>query len=98
DRKRIADTVLLGLVGPEDLPWPTSSPAYEAAKNSAYAFDLDKAKSLLTAAGVSDLQLDFVFAPVSPEYATIAQIYQSDLGKIGVTLNVKSMEIAALFD
>src|SRR6185437_13779587 len=22
DRKRIADTVLLGLVGPEDLPWP----------------------------------------------------------------------------
>jgi peptide/nickel transport system substrate-binding protein len=98
DRKRIADTVLLGLVGPEDLPWPPNSPAYEAAKNSLYAFDLDKAKSLLAAAGVSDLQLDFVFAPTLPEYATIAQIYQSDLAKIGVTLNVKSMEIAALFD
>jgi peptide/nickel transport system substrate-binding protein len=98
DRKRIADTVLLGLVGPEDLPWPSNSPAYEADKNTRYTFDLDKAKSLLTEAGVSNLQLDFAFAPTLPEYATIAQIYQSDLAKIGVTLNVKSMEIAALFD
>jgi peptide/nickel transport system substrate-binding protein len=98
DRKRIADTVLLGLVGPEDLPWPQNSPAYEAAKNNMYAFDLDKAKTLLSQAGVSNLQLDFVYAPTLPEYATIAQIYQSDLAKIGVTLNVKNMEIAALFD
>jgi len=98
DRKRIADTVLLGFVGPEDLPWPTTSPAYEADKNARYTFDLDKAKALLTQAGVSDLSLDFVFAPTTPEYATIAQIYQSDLAKIGVTLNVKSMQIAALFD
>jgi peptide/nickel transport system substrate-binding protein len=98
DRKRITDTVLLGLVGPEDLPWPTTSPAYEADKNARYTFDLDKAKALLAQAGVSNLSLDFVFAPTLPEYATIAQIYQSDLAKIGVTLNVKSMQIAALFD
>jgi peptide/nickel transport system substrate-binding protein len=98
DRKRIADAVLLGLVGPQDLPWPASSPAYEPAKNNLYAFDLDKAKSLLAQAGVSNLELEFVHAPTLPEYATIAQIYQSDLAKIGVKLNVKSMDIAALFD
>ncbi|MBV9577304.1 MAG: ABC transporter substrate-binding protein [Chloroflexi bacterium] len=98
DRQRIADTVLLGLVGPEDLPWPANSPAYEAAKNNVYAQDLDKAKSLLSQAGVSNLTLDFAYAPVVPEYATIAQIYQADLAKIGVTLNVQSMDIAALFD
>jgi peptide/nickel transport system substrate-binding protein len=98
DRKRIADTVLLGLVGTQDLPWPASSPAYEAAKNNVYAFDLDKAKSLLGQAGISSLELEFVYAPTLPEYGTIAQIYQSDLAKIGVTLNVKSMDIAALFD
>jgi ABC-type transport system substrate-binding protein len=33
-----------------------------------------------------------------PEYGTIAEIYQSDLAKIGVTLTVKQMDIAALFD
>ncbi|MBV9325918.1 MAG: ABC transporter substrate-binding protein [Chloroflexi bacterium] len=98
DRKRIADTVLLGLVGPEDLPWPPNSPAYEAAKNNVYAQDLDKAKSLLAQAGASNLTLDFVYAPTTPEYGTIAEIYQGDLAKIGVTLNVKMMDIAALFD
>jgi len=98
DRKRIADTVLLGLVGPEDLPWPANSPAYEAAKNGVYAHDLDKAKALLAEAGVSNLTLDFVYAPTLPEYGTIAEIYQGDLAKIGVTLNVRSMDIAALFD
>jgi peptide/nickel transport system substrate-binding protein len=98
DRKRIADTVLLGLVGPENLPWPPSSPAYEAAKNNTYTFDLNKAKSLLSQAGVSNLTLDFVYAPTLPEYGTIAQILQADLAQIGVTLNVTSMDIAALFD
>jgi len=98
DRKRIADTVLLGLVGPEDLPWPTTSLAYEAAKNNIYNHDLDKAKSLLSEAGVSNLTLDFVYAPTLPEYGTIAEIVQSDLAKIGVTFNVRSMDIAALFD
>lgn len=98
NRKRIADTVLLGLVGPECLPWPTNSPAYEAAKNNTYTFDLDKARALLSQAGVSNLTLDFVYAPTLPEYGTIAQIYQADLAQIGVTLNVMSMEIAALFD
>jgi peptide/nickel transport system substrate-binding protein len=98
DRKRIADTVLLGLVGPENLPWPTSSPAYEAAKNNTYTFDLNKAKSLLSQAGVGNLTLDFVYAPTLPEYGTIAQILQADLAQIGVTLNVTSMDIAALFD
>ncbi len=98
DRKRIADTVLLGLVGPQDLPWPANSPAYEAAKNNAYAFDLDKAKSLLSQAGVSNFTLDFVYAPTVPEYGSIAEIVQASLAQIGVTVNVQSMEIAALFD
>jgi peptide/nickel transport system substrate-binding protein len=98
DRKRITDTVLLGLVSPMDLPWPPASPAYEAAKMNVYAFDLDKAKSLLADAGVTGLELDFVYAPTLPEYGTIAQILQADLSKIGVKMNVKNMEIAALFD
>src|SRR5579859_2301494 len=98
DRKRIADTVLLGLVGPENLPWPANSPARASSRNNTYVFDLNKAKSLLGQAGVSNLTLDFVYAPTLPEYATIAQVYQADLAQIGVTLNVVSMDIAALFD
>lgn len=46
---------------------------------------------------MTNLTLDSVDAPTLPE-GTIAEIYQSDLAKIGVTLNVKSMDIAALFN
>src|SRR5205814_10598571 len=48
DRKRIAEQVLLGLgASPKSLPWPTTSPAYDAGKDAYYAFDPDRARSLL---------------------------------------------------
>ena len=49
DRKRFADTFLFGTGVPESLPWPPSSPAFEAAKQNFYAFDLDKAAALAEA-------------------------------------------------
>jgi peptide/nickel transport system substrate-binding protein len=98
DRKRIAETVLQGVTQARSLPWPSTSPAYEAAKVGAYAFDLDKAKSLLASAGVSGLELDYAYANTLPEYAQMGQIYQSDLGKIGVKLSLKALELSTLFD
>jgi peptide/nickel transport system substrate-binding protein len=94
----MADTALLGVVGPLVLPWPASSPAYDASKNSQYAFDLDKARSLLGEAGVSDLELDFLWRTANPEYGTMIQIYQSDLAQIGVKLNLVTLEGAAFGD
>lgn len=94
DRQRFATQVMHGLVEPINLPWPPQSPAYESSKNSRYTFDLDKAKALLQQAGVSNLQFDFVYSSVSPEIASLAQIYQADLATIGVTLNLKPLESA----
>lgn len=87
DRKRIAETVFFGLADPVDLFWPSNSAAFDAAKNSRYAFDLDKAKSLLAESGVSNVQLDFVHQGSDPDMATAGQIYQADLAKIGVKIN-----------
>jgi peptide/nickel transport system substrate-binding protein len=91
DRKRIADTVLAGIAAPISLPWPEYSPAYEASKQQAFAFDLAKAQALLTQAGVANVELDFVYATPSL-YDKVAEIYQSDLAKIGVKLNLKGLE------
>ena len=98
DRKRINDTVLFGTGKARSLPWPDGSPAYEQSKDDFYTFDLDKAKSLLQEAGATSLQLDFVFANTLPEYVQMAQIYQADLDKIGVKLNIKQLELGVLFD
>src|SRR5215471_5360053 len=95
DRQRFVDTTLGGLVGPpRDLPWPPRSPASEAGKNMSYAFDLDKAKSLLQTAGVSNFtaELNYVTAGPIQEFTQLAQVYQADLAKIGVNLNIQPMD------
>jgi peptide/nickel transport system substrate-binding protein len=92
DRKRIAEQVYLGLNEPRALPWPPFSPAYDETKKNAYPFDLEKARSLLAAAGHSNLQLDLQFVAAGAEARDVAQILQSDLATIGVTLNLRPVD------
>ncbi|MBV9582326.1 MAG: ABC transporter substrate-binding protein, partial [Chloroflexi bacterium] len=89
DRQRIADTVLLGLGAPNNLPWFPTSPAYDAAKDRTYTFDLDKAKSLLQQTGLSTPSIDVNYSTAIAEFGAIAQIIQADIARIGVTLNLK---------
>jgi peptide/nickel transport system substrate-binding protein len=101
DRQRFITTALGGLVGgPMNLPWPTYSPAYEANKNNTYPFDLDKAKSLLATAGTSnfDVVINYVTTGEVAEFTTMAQIYQADLAKIGVTANIQPLDNATWTD
>jgi peptide/nickel transport system substrate-binding protein len=98
DRKRIVDNVILGEGTPMSTPWRSNSPAFEPAKQDAYAFDLDKAKALLNQAGVSNLTLEMLVAAGVDEYATMAQIYQNDLAKIGITLTIVPLAGAQRLD
>ena len=75
-------------------PWRSNSPAFDPVKQNAYAFDLDKAKSLLNEAGISSLTFDMVIPTGVTEYATMTQIYQNDLQKIGITLDIKPLATA----
>src|SRR5579859_6774379 len=83
NRQRFTDTVMKGFTGePRALPWAKSSPAFDATKNKAYAFDLDKAKSLLAQSGVSNIAFDISWslAGYAAEYEQLATIIQGDLG------------------
>lgn len=95
DRQRWTDTVLQGVVGaPQDLPYPSSSAAFEASKASLYSFDLEKAKALLGSSGVADTSIDISYATAgyASEYAQLAQIYQADLARLGVTTSIKPLD------
>jgi peptide/nickel transport system substrate-binding protein len=95
DRKRYATSIMQGLVKPLALFWSSTSPAYDEAKNASVSFDLDKARSLLQTAGVTNLQADLLYIPASyPVLMPLTEMYQADLAKIGVTLNIKSMDTA----
>jgi peptide/nickel transport system substrate-binding protein len=95
DRQRYASSLMQGLVKPLALFWSSTSPAYDDARNASVPFDLDKAQSLLNDAGVSGLQADLLYIPASyPVLMPLSQMYQADLAKIGVTLNILSMDTA----
>ncbi|MBV9133159.1 MAG: ABC transporter substrate-binding protein [Chloroflexi bacterium] len=98
DRNRFVETFMFGTGTAQSLPWPSSSPAFEASKQNFYTFDLDKAASLLKAAGVSELTLDCNVLNAWPQLVSFAPVYQADLAKIGVTLNVRSLELATWVD
>jgi peptide/nickel transport system substrate-binding protein len=98
DRKRWTETILLGVGTPKTLPVVATSPAYDATKDQAYAFDLDKAKALLQQSGIADPKVDILYSTAAPDYATAAQIFQADLARIGVTLTLKPTEPVAFID
>jgi len=94
DRRRMANSVWHGLAEPGALPWSSTSPAHDAAKNAAFGFDLDRAKALLAQSGAPSIHLDLSWPATTPDYATMAQIYQADLAKIGVDVALKPLEPA----
>jgi peptide/nickel transport system substrate-binding protein len=95
DRNRVVSGVLHGLAQPVDLPWPPSSPAYDAQLQTAQTFDLDRARSLFQQAGISNASFDFGWDGGTAWLADMAQIFQSDLETIGIHLNLKPMETNA---
>ncbi len=97
NRQRFTDNVMFGLGKPQALPWLPGAPAYDPTLDQAYAFDLDKARSMLADAGVSNLAIDLVLTS-SPEGSSMAQIYQSDLAQIGIKLNVQTLDSAVWLD
>jgi peptide/nickel transport system substrate-binding protein len=61
-----------------------------------YTFNLNKARSLLKQSGVPASQLNFTIAYLPDDTAAVqmAQIFQSDLQKIGVTVKLQGIPIA----
>ncbi len=97
DRQRWIDTEHGGLGVPRTLMFAPSSLGYDAGRSNFYAFDLDKADALFKQSGLSNIEFDFNYnATANPELGSLGQIMQSDLAKIGVKMNVKPMESAAL--
>jgi peptide/nickel transport system substrate-binding protein len=98
DRKRFAETVLLGTSTPFSLPWLPSSLAYDAQKRSFYTYDPERAKALLDEAGVGNFEIDILPFSGYAELATFAQLYQGDLAKLGIKLNVQTLQAPAWLD
>jgi peptide/nickel transport system substrate-binding protein len=85
NRQEFVDKVTFGLGKVTDQPFPPGYLAYDESVANAYPYDVATAKALLAEAGVSDIAVDLVI----PTQQTAAEIIQSQLAAIGITVTIK---------
>jgi peptide/nickel transport system substrate-binding protein len=93
DRDRIARDVFRGYARPASLPWPQTSPAYDAAKDAAHPRDLATARSLV--AEIGPLQpIPLTYVAKAAGMSVVAQILQANLAEAGIPITLDPVEQA----
>ncbi|NEB73686.1 peptide ABC transporter permease [Streptomyces sp. SID14478] len=87
DRQEFVDKLTFGYGETTDQPFPKGYVAYDPKSADTYPYDPAKAKKLLTEAGykAGDLKLRLVIPAEDPQ----AEIVQSQLAKVGITVTIK---------
>jgi len=95
DRDTIASSIYHGLAVSYEGWLPVTYPGYQPFTN--YAYDLTKAKSLLTQAGFPNgFSTELSYSSGEPEEEQVAIAWQTSLAQIGVTLTLKKLPPAAI--
>jgi peptide/nickel transport system substrate-binding protein len=98
DRATIVRNALGGVGKPIVQMVAPGAPGYDPKLDARFAFDLDKARTMLRAAGVNDrLRVKFLSLTSDPALPEIAQIIQSDLKKVGVDAQVDLQDPSTYF-
>jgi peptide/nickel transport system substrate-binding protein len=93
DRERFVRTILMGQSSPLWQPQASYHWAHFPELENKYPFDLDKAKELLTEAGLGDgFEVAINAIADNPTNIGLAEILQSDLAKIGVTTTIDAKD------
>jgi peptide/nickel transport system substrate-binding protein len=93
DRNVIIKDLLLGYARPVVSPIPPGLIGHTNLGQKAY--DPEKARQLLKEAGVPNLTIDFVIMKdLYPKSLEIVQAVAAMLGDVGITVNIKNLEIA----
>ncbi|HVY50871.1 MAG TPA: ABC transporter substrate-binding protein [Devosia sp.] len=99
NRQEIIDTAL---AGEGQVTGPLTMPAYASDPNTLFCYkqDLDKAKELMKSSSAPDgFEATVIAATGEPPVASAeAQVLQSELGQIGIKLDIKMMELNVYVD
>jgi len=91
DRDGMIRVAYAGLGVPVALPWAEASPAFDAAYTTEFAYDIDKAKELIAASGLTPEAMSdwsmLVYGNDEPG-VVISQIVQSALAEAGVNIEL----------
>lgn len=101
DRDAVMESAYYGLgdVSPTNNPLSTNNP-YFGGELTDYSYDLDKARALFAEAGIKagDTITWWGTAGTNAEWTTAAEIVQSSLKEIGITLKIENRELSTWAD
>jgi peptide/nickel transport system substrate-binding protein len=90
DRAAILRVGYAGLGEVTALPWAPASPAADPSYNARYAFSIEKARALLQASGLSQVEMSDwkLMANSDQDSVAISQLVQSTLAKAGINIQL----------
>lgn len=98
NRQGIVDKILYGFSEVAVSPYGGGSPVADPTLVGKYSFNLDKAKQMLTAAGVTKASASFMLSTGLPSGIDMAQIIQADFAKIGLDIKLDPIDPTAYID
>jgi peptide/nickel transport system substrate-binding protein len=96
DRKAIVQATSYGTARENQLAIPEGNPWYAPYDN--YRLDVDKAKSLLAEAGNQPKSMDMLVTSEYPQTVTAAQVIADNLSSLGITVNIRTVDMATWLD
>ncbi len=99
DRTAIRDVAYFGAgeVGLAEVP--SGSPWFDDADVYAGGPDLDRARELLTAAGITDeLTVSYLGLPQYPELLKTGEVVRDQLRQIGINMEIEQVDVSVWFD
>ena len=93
DRQRIVDQVFDGKGTATDLFWSPTSPGYSEDLATQYAYDPEKARQMIEAAGATGATVKIV-VPAIPANRSIFEIVQNNLREVGLSPEAEVLEVA----
>lgn len=98
NRQGIVEKILYGFSEVAVSPYGGGSPSADASLVAKYPFNLDKAKQMLTAAGVTSASTSFMLSTGLPSGIDMAQIVQADWAKIGINVTLDPIDPTRYID
>ncbi|MFC7675654.1 ABC transporter substrate-binding protein [Mycolicibacterium sp. GCM10028919] len=96
DRDAIVQATSYGTAVANQLAIPEGNPWY--VRYDQYRYDLDEAKRLLDESGVRPTALDMLVTSEYPETVTAAQVVADNLAPLGISVNIRTVDMATWLD
>jgi len=98
DREAAVQALTFGYGRPAYQMFAQESVAYNPDMEGFYEYDVDKAKQILSDAGISDLKFDSIIGSTAAPYVAFGQFLQANLQKADIDMNLELVDTSTVIN